>query len=138
MDERKFESVKYVFSEPETRVLGEELAREVQSLMDLKDEKKTTLAEIAARTQTLEKRVRDLTHKINFGYEDRDVEVFVLLETPRPGLKRIVRVDNNATIREESMTVAEMQSSFGFTDQPDDRPEKATDEHPDSPGPEQA
>jgi phage host-nuclease inhibitor protein Gam len=115
MSERRlYESIKYTFDAEEVRELGAGLAREAQHVFDLRSEKANVVAEYAASMKAAEKRVADLTQKINNGYELREVECLVLLETPRPGMKRIVRTDNNETIREEAMTVAEMQQGFGF------------------------
>ncbi len=111
---RSYESVKYNFNAGELRELGEVLARDVQSVFDLRGQKATVSAELAAAIKSAEKRVSEVTRKINHGYELRDVEVIALFETPRPGLKQIVRLDNNEVLREEAMTTEEMQASFGF------------------------
>lgn len=123
MERRLYESVKYVFSQDEIRELGEALAREAQTVMDLKDEKKASVAGFNARIEAANSRVVGLTDRINSGFEMREVECLVLLETPRPGLKRLIRADTNEHIRDEPMTVAEMQNSFGFSDGEDAGPQ---------------
>ena len=124
MNERHFEKVKYFFNEQERRELGEILARENQTLMDLGEQKKARVAEFAALIEGAKKRAMDLVTKIISGYEEREVEVMILMETPRPGMKRVIRMDNNETLFDLPMTVGEMQGSFGFADKPDDRPEQ--------------
>ena len=121
--ERKYESVRYVFSNDELRELGGKLAAEVQTLLDLKAQKSASLADYTARLKAAEAVAKDLTMKIANRSEDREVEVLEILSTPRAGWKRIVRVDNNETLREAPMTLAEMQETFGFEDRPDERPE---------------
>ncbi|HEY6371267.1 MAG TPA: hypothetical protein VIX37_11865 [Candidatus Sulfotelmatobacter sp.] len=123
MERRLYEAVKYMFSPDEIRELGEALAREAQTVFDLREQKKTVSAELVASIKSVEHRVGELTDKINFGFEMREVECMVMLETPRPGMKRIIRIDNNEMIRDEPMTSAEMQGSFGFNDGEDRRPE---------------
>lgn len=123
IDERKYESLPCPLTEAELILLGDELAREVQALVALKDERKMKVAEIAARTNASEKRIKEISRAIALKTVDREVEVMVLTETPRPGMKRVVRLDTNGTVREELMTIQEMQGSFGFQDRPDDRPE---------------
>lgn len=113
---RLYEAIKYTFGAEEIRQLGEGLAREAQNVFDLRGEKANTVTALSASIKAAEKRVADLTTKINNGYELREVECLVLMETPRPGMKRIIRLDNNEMVREEAMTVNEMQSGFGFTD----------------------
>jgi hypothetical protein len=123
MNERHFEKVKYFFTTEERRELGEALARENQTIVDLKEQKKTKVTEFAALIEAANKRALDLVTRIISGYEDREVEVMILMETPRPGMKRVIRMDNNETLFDLPMTVQEMQGSFGFQDRPDERPE---------------
>jgi hypothetical protein len=111
---RVFESVKYNFSDAELQELGAQLAREAQGVFDLEEQKKSEAAAKSAQLKEANGRVAGLTTKINNGYELREVECLVLLETPRPGLKQIVRIDTNEVLRVEPMTKAEMQSNFGF------------------------
>jgi len=114
-DKRLYEQVKYPFSDEEIRVMGEALARESQNLVDLRDQKSAALASINAAVKEACKRALDLSMKINNRYEMREVEVVPLMDTPRPGMKAIVRIENpDDVIRYEPMTVAEKQQSFGF------------------------
>jgi hypothetical protein len=115
-DHRLYESVKYTFSPDEIRQLGEALAREAQNVFDLRERKSSVVAELGGSIKLANGRVADLTNRINNGYELREVECMAFLETPRPGMKRIVRVDTNETIRDEPMTAAEMQGTFGFSE----------------------
>lgn len=114
MEKRLYEAIKYTFTETEIRELGEALAREQQTAFDLAEHKTATVAEFLANLKAVKGRVADLVKKINNGYELREVECMVMLETPRPGMKRLVRLDNHQPIRDEPMTAAEMQTSFGF------------------------
>lgn len=114
MEHRLYEPIKYAFSGEEIRALGEALARENQTIYDLREQKASAVASLTASIKAANKRAADLTAKINNGYELREVEVLAMLETPRPGLKTIVRIDNNEEIRVEPMTLQEMQGSFGF------------------------
>src|SRR5262245_20420079 len=123
MERRLYESTRYVFSPEEIRELGEALAREAQVVFDLRDQKANAVATFTAQIKAANKRVADLTTRINNGYELREVECIVMMETPRPGMKRIIRIDTNATVREEAMTAAEMQGSFGFDPGEDPRPQ---------------
>lgn len=116
MERRLYEAIKYTFDETEIRLLGESLARESQTVFDLREQKASVAAEFAGKIKTGEGRLGELTTKINNGYELREVECLVLLETPRPGLKRIVRIDTNEMVREEAMTMQEMQGNFGFAE----------------------
>jgi hypothetical protein len=116
MEKRLYEAIKYTFKPNEILGLGESLAREAQNVFDLREQKANVAASMAASIKAANSRVADLTQKINNGYEMREVECLAMLETPRPGMKRIIRLDTNEMVREEAMTMAEMQQGFGFTD----------------------
>jgi hypothetical protein len=124
MERRLYESVKYTFTQNEIRELGEALAREAQTVFDLREQKSSVTAALGAQIKAANGRVAELTNRINNGYELREVECMVLMETPRPGMKRIVRMDNNEPLRDEAMSQQEMQSSFGFSEGDDSRGEK--------------
>lgn len=113
-DKRLFESIRYAFAATEIKELGEALAREAQVVFDLEKKKSELASELNAEIKSANGRVSELAKKINNGYELREVECMALMETPRPGMKRIIRIDTNETIREEAMTKEEMQRSFGF------------------------
>lgn len=116
-DQRIYESIKYTFGSDEMRELGEALARENQTVYDFRAQKANAVSSLGASIKNAEKRAADLTSKINQGFELREVECMVLFETPRPGMKRLVRMDNHEHIRDEPMTMTEMQGTFGFREE---------------------
>jgi len=111
---RIYEAIKYVFTRDEVTDLGAKLARECQQYADVEHEKAQAAAAFGAEMKAALGRVADLTQKINNGYELRNVECIVLMEVPRPGMKTLIRADTNEPLRSEPMTMAEMQSNFGF------------------------
>lgn len=115
MSERRlYESIKYSFATDEILAFGEALAREAQIVIDLREQKSSTMAELTAQVKAANRRVAEIAEKINNGYEMREVECMAIMETPRPGMKRIIRLDTNESVRDEPMTLQEMQGSFGF------------------------
>ena len=116
MSERIYESVVYRFTEPEITDLGRSLARAAKILIDLRDAKSTANARYTADIKEAQEEVLELTDKVNLGSELRQVEVMVVMETPRPGMKRLIRIDTNTILRDEPMTKEEMQTSFGFNE----------------------
>ena len=117
MESRTYEQVQYVFTDAEIQHLGEELARENQNLIDLREQKSSALAAITASIKEANQRAAELATKINNRCEWRDLEVCTLMDTPRPGMKTIVPIetpDVKFAIRTEPMTTAERQQSFGF------------------------
>lgn len=111
---RQYEAVKFTYGETDIREMGQQLAREQQNAYTLEDRKKEVATEFKAQIDAAYGRVRDITTKLNNGYEMREVEVLVLYDTPKSGMKRVIRVDTNEELRDEAMSLAEMQSGFGF------------------------
>lgn len=127
MERRLYESVRYVFTNEEIQTMGEALARENQNLLDLREQKKSAMAALNAEIAETGVRAVDLATKINNRYEMREIEVVPLMDTPRPGMKALARIDNpDDVIRYEPMTAAEKQASFGFNF--DEREEKRDDQ----------
>jgi hypothetical protein len=113
-ERRSIELVQYNFTNEELRLLGEQMAREAQMVYDLRDKKKENAAALAVAVTEAEGRVSNLARKINERHEMRDAECMVLLHTPRAGMKSMVRVDTGEIVREERMTVDELQEKLAF------------------------
>ena len=118
-EERTFETVRREFNADERRKLGETLARTVQDLVDNKQARVAAVADFTAKHKAFEMEAIRLTDCLNKGFEQVEVEIMVMLDFPRPGMKQFLRADNNQVIRVEAMTPREMQNSFGFSE-PDD------------------
>lgn len=115
-EKRHYETLKFTFSADEIRELGQQLARETQGVYDLETRKKELDAELGASIKSANGRIADITKRLNNGYEMREIEVIVLFDEPKQGMKRIIRVDNNEHLRDEAMTFDEMQRGFGFSE----------------------
>lgn len=114
---RQYEAVKFTFGPNGLQELGQGFARETQNVYDLETRKKEVDAELAAQIKSANARVAETTRKLNNGYEMREVEVLVMMDEPKSGIKRIIRADTNEHLRDEAMTLEEMQRGFGFGDQ---------------------
>jgi hypothetical protein len=113
-ERRSIELVQYDFSHEELRLLGEQMAREAQMVYDLRDQKKVTAAQATLAIDEAEGRVSALARKINARHEMRDAECTAIMNSPRSGTKSIVRVDTGEVVREEPMTMEELQEKFAF------------------------
>ncbi|HEY1861654.1 MAG TPA: hypothetical protein VGG61_14940 [Gemmataceae bacterium] len=113
-ERRSIEVVQYNFTLDELRLLGEQLARESEILTDLNQKKKEVAAAMKVAITEAEGRAAALARKINERHEYRDAECTALMHTPRVGMKSIVRVDTGEIVREERMTVDELQEKLAF------------------------
>jgi hypothetical protein len=106
---RKYESVKFTFGATDIQELGQQLARENEAVYKLERKKKEVDADLAAQLKSANARAEETTRKLNNGYEMREVEVLHMMDEPRTGMKRIIRLDTNEHLRDEAMTFEEMQ-----------------------------
>lgn len=110
----RYESVEHRFTGKELLALGKQLAAANQEVYRLRGEQKTVQSQMAAAVKGAEAIAAELSRKIENEREMREVEVSVLMDTPRPGLKTIVRKDNGEEIRTDQMTNDERQQSLNF------------------------
>lgn len=109
-----YESVEYRFSPDELRKLGDALAKATQHLADLRALKKQRAAEIGAEIEHAAAQTIEISRKIYAGFELREVECLVSLNTPRQGFKEITRSDTMEFVRCDPMTDAERQQALDF------------------------
>lgn len=106
------EYLKYTFTQAETEAHSQELARQIQALQRLEDQRKEVVANLKAQIEAASGTARDLSQKITNGYEYRNIECEVMLNTPARGRKSIYRLDTNAFVREMAMTADELQGDL--------------------------
>ena len=114
MSDRQYESLRRYFEPKEIADMHEQLVQAVGEVKDLRTQKAQSTTTISAAIKTAETNVFSLQEKLVTGYETVDVEVIAVMDTPRPGMKKILRVDTNEVLREEPMSARERQQSFGF------------------------
>lgn len=108
------EFLKYVFTEQEIHEQGLELARVNQQVETLREEKKAVVSNYKAKIDRAETDMNVLSSNINNGYEYRNIECQVHLNTPNTGLKTVLRTDTGEIVRKEAMTPEELQYELQF------------------------
>lgn len=119
--ERQFEARRRDYTEPEIAKMHEQLVVKVGEVRGLREQKASMVSTINNQIKTSEKEVWDLQGKLETGYEMVEVEIFDLMDTPKPGWKTVVWSDNNVHVREVPMSPRERQQQL-FTDLPDTPP----------------
>lgn len=114
MSERQYESIRRYFSDEELASLHEQLVVQVGEVKDLRGQKTQANMIVNAQIKTAEKSVWDVQEKLATGYESIEVEVVPVMDTPKPGMKTIIRCDTSEKLRTEPMTARERQMSLGF------------------------
>jgi len=108
-DRRTYESVRREFTADELRGLGEELARETSSMLDLEKKRAARSSELAGQIKAAGARCATIAAEINNGYRIEQLECIISYNDPCEGRKRYVRVDNGDVIRECDMDALERQ-----------------------------
>jgi hypothetical protein len=116
------EFLKCYFTLEEKADISERMARAMQQKIDTEEEfgvvKKQFQEQLAGFTNEANK----LARRFNFGYEHRSVVCDVLLDTPEPGKKTIIRQDiPGEVVRVLDMTDADRQ--MGISGLPEREPE---------------
>jgi hypothetical protein len=87
-----------------------EIGRHIADLVETIDEIEAERKKIPA----LRKEILELSKKISQGYELRNVECVVHLDSPTIGMKRIIRTDTNEVVLTEPMSDEELQEELAL------------------------
>jgi hypothetical protein len=97
-------TLRYDFTAPEVHDLSVQLANETKKVGALTEEKKSVVSQWTAKINEAKAACNSLSFKVADGYEHREVECEVLLNTPKNGKKTIIRKDSNKRVGVEDMT----------------------------------
>lgn len=106
--------VRYQFTREELRELGLRLAAKTQELYSARDALKASAASARAFINECEAEAGIMVRALNELAEWREVECWVMYNSPRRGVKSIVRRDTGEVDHQEPMTPAELQRAFNF------------------------
>jgi hypothetical protein len=109
---RTKEYLQYIFSDPEKKVIAQDLAQAIAESNGLKRDQKAVASEFKSKIDGKDSVIQSLSDKINNGYEHRYIECEIQYHTPNMGMKRTIRLDTGEEISAASMTGDEMQMEF--------------------------
>lgn len=113
------QSLRCPLNEQEKVGFGESLARFLEDLEELEDQKVATAASIKAQIEGTQKAITKARKILSAGYEYRWITCKVLYNDPTPRQKTIVRLDTGEQVRIEDMTDEECQENLPLTIVPD-------------------
>ena len=111
---KHLEILKYTFSDPELKGFSKELARENTTVAEAEEQKKAVMAQFAETITSSKSRISILSRYINNGYDYRNIECSVAMNSPNTGFKTIVRDDTGEEVKTVPMTESEMQEELKF------------------------
>lgn len=108
------ELLKVEFTDSEKQEFGGQLARITTEIKELKNAKKSVVSEFKSKIDNKEAECESISTKISNGYEYKNVECELHLNTPNGGVKQIIRKDTREVVKEVPMTVDELQVEIDF------------------------
>jgi len=113
-------SLRVNYSEKELLEIGKKLAEANRDLENTESEKKGITATLKAKCDSIASRIQQHSGELTNGYTFRAIACEVRYDSPTKGMKTTQRLDTNATISTEAMTLAEMQGELGLVEVADD------------------
>ncbi len=98
------EYLKYQYTDAEIADAARDLASANRKRASLEQRKKEVDSAIKAEIEAENSVIARLSSLIGTGYEYRDIEVRIELDTPEPGKKRVVRLDTGEEVAVKVMT----------------------------------
>lgn len=101
--------MKCEFTDAEITALAKELAAANNTRDELEQQKKQVDSQLKADIEVQNSTIGRLSRLIGSGWEMRNVEVRIELDTPEPGKKRVVRIDTGEEVAVKAMTDRDRQ-----------------------------
>ncbi len=118
------EYLKCNLTDAEITDAAKELARSTQSRARHEQRKKEIDSAIKADIEAENSSILRLSNYINTGFEYRDVDIRIELDTPEKGKKRVVRLDTGEEVKIVSMTDEDKQASLDLQAEADSKDEQ--------------
>lgn len=106
------EWLKYEFTEAEQKELAKKLAYATRELMETEEAKKAVTSNFKSKIEAAKEQISKLSNNINNGYEYRNIDCEVVLNSPEPGTKSIVRKDTGEIVKTLEMDQEEKQEKL--------------------------
>lgn len=113
-------SVKYEFSQEETRHNAKELARNNHALVEAELKRKQITSDLKADEQRIVSEIAKLSRWVNDGHDFRSVECRVAFNYPKNGIKTFYRKDTGELVESINMEPHEMQENLPLADPADE------------------
>lgn len=107
--EQKFEYLKYEYTPDEITAAAHDLAAANHRRDGIEKRKKEVVASLTAEMEEQKAAITRLSELIRMGFEYRDIEVRIELDTPEAGKKRTIRIDTGEEVSVKPMTDTDRQ-----------------------------
>ena len=94
--------------------MGKESAEVTREITLLEEEKKSIASNFTSRISEKEARRSRLSNSVSDGFEFREILCDIKYNSPKDGLKQVVRKDNGEVVEELPMNEQELQEELEF------------------------
>lgn len=108
--------LRHDYTDQEMKDLSKHLNAALKEKKSLESTKKSVMSDYKARIDYKTAELDSISLQCSQGWEDRDTECTVYFNTPKTGMKRVVRDDSGEIVEELAMTKQEMQEVLPFPD----------------------
>jgi hypothetical protein len=105
-------SLECKFTESEIKDFSRTLAYECRQVAQLEEQKKEVVSDFKAKIDAKHSLISMLSNNVNNGYEYRNVDCEVELDTPKKGIKTLTRIDTGAEVEVTKMTESDRQTEL--------------------------
>jgi hypothetical protein len=89
----RYENIKHELTPKEKTELGERIAREVENVRKLGEEKKSVVAEYNSKIALANQNISKDSTILNNGHEFKSIECEIKMNTPKTGMKTIIPIN---------------------------------------------
>lgn len=107
--ERKYEYLRYEYTPDEITAAAHDLATANRKRDGIEQRKKEVVASLKSEFEEQNSAITRLSNLIAMGFEYRDIEVRIELDTPTAGSKRVIRLDTGEEVSVKPMTDTDRQ-----------------------------
>lgn len=109
------EYLKCDFTDAEISDRAKELASANRRRTSIEQQKKEIDSDLKSQIEAENSKIQRLADQISMGYEYRNIDCLVELDTPELGKKRIVRVDTGEEVKVVAMIADDKQASLDLS-----------------------
>lgn len=88
-----FRMLRVLFTDAERLELGKQLAEAHNETAQIESDFQRIKDEFKSKLSAVSTKITDLANKVSSGYEIKNVLCLVVMDTPKPGKKQVVRMD---------------------------------------------
>jgi hypothetical protein len=104
--------LRVIYSNPERLELGKKLSETFNDLTQINADLDRVKADFKAKVTARESEIVDLSNKVSTGFHITEVKCLWEMDTPKTGVKELIRLDTGETVEMTDMTNSDKQGEL--------------------------